>query len=146
MTAQEKFEARLEELGLTVAYETTGDKVGKVMDDGTIVILVHYPWEPGDPYTERRFPSFDELRKDEQFVKECMDNFFENDDDKFVADLARWLQYGSECRYPCPLYAEDVYFAANGLELSVFNYEDDPEPPQTAEEIIKNLVAEHSLV
>ena len=145
MTAQEKFEARLKELGLDVAYELSRDKVGKVLPDGTIIIFVHYSWEPGDPYTECRFPSFAELRKNEQFVKECMDNFFENNDDKFVADLARWLQYGSECHYPCPLYAEDVYFAAAGLELSWINYEDDPEP-QTAEEIIKNLVAEHSLV
>ena len=142
MTAQEKFDARLKELGLDLEYESTGDKVGKVLDDGTIVILVHYAWEPEDPYTECRFPSFDELRKNEKFVKECQDNFFENNDDKFVADLARWLQYGSECHYPCPLYAEDVYFAANGLELSWFDYKDDPEP-QTAEEIIKNLVAEN---
>ena len=144
MTAQEKFEARLKELGLEEAYKASRDKVGKVLEDGTIVILVHYPWEPGDPYTEHHFPSFDDLRKSEQFVKECMDNFFENDDDKFVADLARWLQYGSACHYPCPLFPEDVYFAANGLELSWFDYQDDPEP-QTAEDIIKNLVKEHSV-
>ena len=144
MTAQEKFEARLKELGLEEAYKASRDKVGKVLEDGTIVILVHYPWEPGDPYTEHHFPSFDDLRESEQFVKECMDSFFEDGDDKFVADLARWLQYGSECRYPCPLFPEDVYFAANGLELSWFDYQDDPEP-QTAEEIIKNLVKEHSV-
>ena len=145
MTAQEKFEARLKELGLDVKYELTGDKVGKVgkvLDDGTIVILVHYAWEPHDPYTELHYPPFDELWENEKFKKECMENFFEYPDDKFVAELARWLQYGSACRYPCPLFPVDVYFAADGLEKSWFDYQDDV---PTAEDIIKNLVKEHSM-
>lgn len=141
MTAQEKFEARLKELGLELEYESTRDRVGKVLDDGSIVVLVHYAWEPHDPYTELHYPPYDNLWKNDKFKKECMENFFEHSDDKFVADLARWLQYGSACRYPCPLFPVDVYFAADGLEKSWFDYQDDA----TAEEIIKNLVKEHSV-
>lgn len=144
MTARDKFEARLEEFGLYEKWHKSGDMAGKIMDDGTVVIFVHYDWETDDPYTELHYPPLDELRKEPYFVKECMDSFFENEDDKFVADLARWLQYGPKCGYGCPLFAEDLYFAASGLETSSKNFEDDDEKA-LASAAIKSIAEKYGL-
>lgn len=140
MTAREKFEARLKELGLYDEWMSCSDKVGKVMEDGSIVILIHYDWEKDDPYNEIHYPSFDKLWENENFRKECMSDFFEHDDDKFVAGLARWLQYGPGCGYECPLFPVDVHLAASGLETEVIEFKDDPAPdPERLTNIIREL-------
>lgn len=140
MTAREKFEARLKELGLYDEWKTCGDKVGKVMEDGSIVILIHYEGTEGDPYNEIHYPSFEELWENESFKKECMSDFFEHDDDKFVASLARWLEYGPGCGYECPLFPVDVYFPANGLETESIEFKDDPITPDP--ERLTNIIRE----
>lgn len=142
MTAQEKFEARLKELGLTEAYKKTGDKVGKIMDDGRVVVLIHYEWESGDPYTEINYPSYEDLWKNENFRRACKEEYYTNCDGnyEFVAKLALWLDLHKDWT-ECPLLPCDLYWLPSGFETSWQNFQDDA----TAEEIIKNLVAEHSL-
>lgn len=124
MTAKEKFEARLKELGLWEKWQKGAEHVGAVCLDGTIIILSHYCDD--DPYTEDEFPPFNELRKNEQFRKECWNDFSCHKDSKFVADLARWLSGKTEI---CPLYPVDVYLPANGLEISSKVFEDDKDEP-----------------
>ena len=146
MTAQEKFDARLKEVGLDVEYESTGDRAGKVLDDGTIVILVHYAWEPHDPYSEFRYPPFEELWKDEDFRQACKKEYYgQTNDYKFEAQLAYWLDIHDGLN-GCPLFPVDLYWltSKDGKTFESFwtNYEDDV---PTAEDIIKNLVKEHSV-
>ena len=144
MTAQDKFYARLKELGLEEQYNKTGDMVGKVLEDGRVVILIHYEWERDDPYTEIIYPSYEDLWKNENFRRACKEEYYVNsDNDEFIASLARWLDLHKDWT-ECPLYPCDLYWLPSGFETSWQNYEDDPDP-RTAEEIIKNLVAEHSL-
>ena len=143
MTAQEKFEARLRELGLEEQYNMVGDMVGKVLDDGRVVVLVHHEWERGDPYTELIYPSYEELWKDEKFRKACKEEYYVNCDgnDEFIVKLALWLDIHRDWT-KCPLLPCDLYWLQSGFEKSWRNFEDDA----TAEEIIKNLVKEHSVV
>ena len=144
MTAQEKFEARVKELGLEKDYAQDGH-VGAVLPDGSIVVLVHIEYEPGDPYTEIHYPPYEELWKNPEFRRACKEEFYSScyDNYEFIANLACWLDM-HHASDKCPLFPVDLYWLPGGFESKWFNYEDDPEP-QTAEEIIKNLVAEHSL-
>ena len=144
MTAREKFEARLKELGLENVYRID-DHVGATLPDKSLVVLVHIGGEKGDPYTEMHYPPFDELWKNEKFRQACKEEYYNNsDDDEFVADLARWLDIHKPWN-ECPLFPVDLYWLTDrdgkGFESSWFNYSDDA----TAEEVIKNLVAEYSL-
>lgn len=140
MTAREKFIARLKELGLYDEWVSCEDRVGKVMEDGSITILIHYEWEESDPYNEIHYPSFDKLWENDGFRKNCMSDFFEHEDDKFVAALARWLEYGPGCGYKCPLFPVDVYFAASGLETKIIEFKDDPAVPDP--ERLTNIIFE----
>lgn len=136
MTAREKFEARLKELGLEDQYNTVGDMVGKVLDDGRVVVLIHYEWESGDPYTEITYPSYEELWKDEKFRQACKEEYYTNCDgnDEFIAKLARWLDL-HESWTECPLFPCDLYWLPSGFEISWQNFHDDA----TAEEIINAM-------
>lgn len=123
MTAKEKFEARLKEVGLYEEWKNGNDEhVGKVLEDGTIVVLTHYDHD-GEGFHEDRFPSFEDLRQNETFRKECWEDFSCHDDDKFVADLACWL---TGKKKDCPLFPVDVYWPANDLELYSIEFADDP--------------------
>lgn len=137
MTAQEKFEARLKELGLWKNYGMD-DHVGTVLPDGRIIVLVHIQTDPRDSYTEIEYPPFEELWKDGRFRKECKEHWYkESADWEFIGKLAYWLDIHDEFA-KCPLFPVDLYWM--GTNSKWFNYEDD----DTAEDIIKNLVAEHS--
>lgn len=138
MTAREKFYARLKELGLDSQYGGD-DHVGTVLPDGRVVVLVHIQSDPTDDYSEFIYPPFEELWKDEEFRKKCKENFYESDDDHFVAELAYWLDiHKGGCK--CPLYPVDLYWT--GVECNWFNYGDD----LTAEEIIQELVRQNRVV
>lgn len=142
MTAREKFEARLKELGLEVEY-ATDDHVGTVLPDGTVVVMVHIEGEKDDPYTEIHYPPYEELWKDENFRNACKEEYYTNCDGdyEFIAKLAQWLDLHKDWT-KCPLWPVDLYWLPSRFETSWQNFQDD----DTAEEIIKNLVAEHSLV
>lgn len=138
MTAEEKFYARLKELGLEDEFDGE-NHVGAVLPDGRVIVLVHYDGERGDPYTEIEYPPYDELWKDEKFRQSCKEEFYENsDDDEFISNLARWLDIHGK-KDKCPLFPVDLYWLSAPV-TKWFNYEDDPR----AEEVIKNIVAEHA--
>lgn len=138
MTAREKFIARLEELGLYEEWKSSGAMAGKVLDDGSIVILVHYEYD-NDPYDELRYPPFEELWKNESFRNECKQDFYCHEDDHFVAELAYWLDIHTNGA-KCPLFPVDVYFPASGLETEVIEFKDDPKAPDP--ERLTNIIRE----
>lgn len=138
MTAQEKFEARVKELGLKADY-ISDDHIGAVLPDGKVVVLVHIKGESDDPFTEFIYPPYDELWKDEKFRQACKENFYgQTDNYEFEAKLAYWLDIHKFDK--CPLAPVDLYWVG-AKALHWFNYEDD----QTAEDIIKKLVEENRL-
>ena len=130
MTAKEKFEARLKELGLMVEWIKQGEcgKVAVEREDG-IILLVHENDE--DKFTEEHFPTFSELRKNPKFVEECKKEWYANwDDDKFVRNLACWLDgYSDEC----PLFPVDVYFPGNEMMTEGKDFEDDEDEDEEEE-------------
>lgn len=132
MTARDKFIKRLKEEGLYEEWLATGDRAAKFKDDGTILIFVHYEWEPTDTYDEIHLPTFEAMRCHASFQKECADCFFDSDDDKFVAELARWLAMGEINGIKCPLFPADAYFPGSGLELDdTVQFEDDKDDDVT---------------
>lgn len=130
MTAKEKFEARLKGLGLYEEWVKQGEcgKVAVEREDG-IILLVHENDE--DKFTEEHFPTFSELRKNPKFVKECKEEWYANcDDDKFVCNLACWLDgYSDEC----PLFPVDVYFPGNEMMTEWKDFDDDEDEDEEEE-------------
>lgn len=130
MTAKEKFEARLKELGLYEEWVKQGEcgKVAVEREDG-IILLVHENDE--DKFTEEHFPTFSELRKNPKFVEECKKEWYANwDDDKFVRNLACWLDgYSDEC----PLFPVDVYFPGNEMMTEWKDFDDDEDEDEEEE-------------
>ena len=125
MDRQEKFIARLKEEGLYERWCSTGDRAAKFNEDGSIVLFIHFKWDPEDGYHEIHYPPFKELRKHESFRKECISVFYDNDDE-FVGKLARWLEDFTD---ECPLLPENAYFPGNGLETKVIEFKDDLDIP-----------------
>lgn len=139
MTAREKFYARVKELGLYGQYGPD-DHVGTFLPDGRIVVLVHIQSDPTDGYSEFIFPPFEEMWKDPEWRQSCKENFYDSDDDHFVAELAYWLDIHKNGA-KCPLHPVDAYWS--GFDSAMwFDYQDD----KTAEEIIQDLVRQNSTV
>lgn len=130
MTAKQKFEARLRELGLMEEWKKQGEcgKVAVEREDG-IILLVHENDE--DKFTEEHFPTFSELRKNPKFVEECKGEWYADyDDDKFVRNLACWLDgYSDEC----PLFPVDVYFPGNEMMTEWKDFEDEEDDEEEEE-------------
>lgn len=123
MTAREKFIARLKELGLYDEWIGVSDHVGKVMDDGSIVVMIHVDSDPGDSYTEIHYPPFEEVWKDKESRDRIKQEFYCSDDDHLVAELAYWLDIHKNGAQ-CPLFPVDLYCA--GIDpVEHFDYEDD---------------------
>lgn len=122
MTAKQKFEARLKELGLYEEWVKQGEcgRAAVEREDG-IILLVHE--SDKDRFTEEHFPTFSELRKNPKFVEECKEEWYTDwDDDRFVRNLACWLDgYSDEC----PLFPVDVYFPGNQMMTEWKDFEDD---------------------
>ena len=139
MTAKEKFEARLQELGLMEEWKKQGEcgKVAVEREDG-IILLVHENDE--DKFTEEHFPTFNELRKNPKFVEKCKEEWYTDwDDDGFVRNLACWLDgYSDEC----PLFPVDVYFPGNQMMTEWKDFEDDEDEDE--EEEYQRQIAENA--
>lgn len=138
MTAKEKFEARLKELGLMEEWTKQG-KCGRVAverEDG-IILMVHE--NNKDKFTEEHFPTFSALRKNPKFVEECKEEWYADwDDDRFVRNLACWLDgYSDEC----PLFPVDVYFPGNEMMTEWKDFEDDEDED---EEEYQRQIAENA--
>lgn len=147
MTAKEKFEAQLKYCDLMDEWNSVGrcGRVAKFMEDyGEIVLFVHE--NEKDKYTEIHYPSFDELRKNDKFVRRLADEHLDEplrvlvetrdpDEWAFKLNLAKWLRYGEG---ECPLHPVDVYFAAEGMETGYKDFSDDPES-ETLPDIYKGF-------
>lgn len=108
-------------------------KVGRVAvaEPNEIILFVHESEK--DKYTEIHYPSFDELRKNDKFVRRVADEHFgsydkdlvtcDDDEFQFKVQLASWLR-GRPVE--CPLFPVDVYFAADGMETFYTDFKDDP--------------------
>lgn len=132
MTAREKFEARLEQLGLLDEWNSVGScgRVAKFDDEFNINLLIHEG--KGDQYTEIWYLPFDELReKDKDFVERCWDLVRETEDGEFARDLSLWLM--KKTNKDCPLHPTDAYFLAEENEY-YHTFEDDADDEKEEEE------------
>lgn len=114
--------ARLEEEGLYEEWLAARSHVAKFKEDGGIILFTHYDWDSKDGYWEFHYPPFNEMRKNESFVRECKS--FYDGDDEFVGKLAKWLEGVTD---ECPLSPVDAYRPGAGLETKVVEFMDDPE-------------------
>lgn len=121
MDAREKFERRLEELGLLNEWYAQGalGRIGTETEDN-VLIFVHESAD--DRYTECTFAPMREMQKDEEFRRKALFEFAETDDATFLRRLIYW--YESE-KSPCPLSPVDAYFLTN--DYTWFDFEDDAE-------------------
>ena len=123
MTASEKFEARLHELGLYNDWLEQGGlgRVGiQLVEEEKIIILVHESED--DNYTEFTYPPIWEMEGNEAFRRKALSEFMDSGDETFVRNLIRWYVKPS-CK--CPLFPVDVYFLWD--DCYWFNFEDDAE-------------------
>lgn len=130
MKAYEKFEKRLEELGLLDEWCDVGQcgRVATETEDG-ISIMVHE--SDGDDYSEFKFPHISEMQKSDTFRMKALKEFCQYPDDGFVAQLARWFANKNN---KCPLYPLDVYFLWD--DYVVINFEDDEEEIESLAEYV----------
>ena len=131
MTAREKFESRLEQLGLLDEWNSVGScgRVAKFDDEFNINLLIHEG--NGDQYTEIWYLPFDELReKDKDFVERCWDLVRETEDGEFARDLSLWLM--KKTNKDCPLHPTDAYFLAEENEY-YHTFEDDADEDEIEE-------------
>lgn len=125
MRKEQKFEARLREMGLYEEWNKQGGfgRVATTINGkgGDIVLFVHE--DETDNYSEIHYPSLGELREQYGFVKACILEW-RNYDTEFEKELDAWLADGSQ---PCPLYPVDVYFPASAFQTYYHDFEDDPD-------------------
>lgn len=121
MTAEEKFDARLKELGIYDDWCQQGcvGRVGVETSEG-IKILVHE--DEDDKFTEFTYPPMREMEKSDQFRIKTLGEFYPAmcDDSDFRDKLVRWV---IDPRNVCPLYPVDVYFPWEKAEWQ--DFEDD---------------------
>jgi hypothetical protein len=128
MTAREKFEARLHELGLYNDWVEQGGlgRVGIESErDGEEVIIILVHEDEDDKYTEFTYPPIWDLEQSETFRKKALSEFVDAGGETFVRNLIRWYVKPS-CK--CPLFPVDVYFLWDDYDW--FNFEDDVEEPE----------------
>lgn len=119
MTAKEKFEARLDALGLRAEWELNG--FAGTQTDKEIVVLVHYDNDKSDPYSELHYPRFDAMTREQMdelthhFATEYCNPDREKESD-FFSKLASWCAgFGPTPLFPCDVYTnldptEDIEF------------------------------------
>lgn len=138
MTARQKFEARLDVLGLRKEWKLNG--YAGTQTDKEIIVLVHYDNDRSDPYSELHYPRFDAMTRDQKDI--LTDHFaseYCNSDAKeeaeFFSKLAIWCAgYG-----PTPLFPCDVYTNLDPTEAIEFkDDEDDEEEEEYQHQIADN--------
>lgn len=107
-TAEEKFNARLKELGIYDDWCQQGlvGRVGVETSEG-IKILVHE--DEDDRFTEFTYPPMREMEKSDQFRIKALGEFYPamSDDKEFMSNLVRWVANPANKN---PLFPVDVYF------------------------------------
>lgn len=108
LSAEEKFDARLKELGIYDDWCQQGcvGRVGVETSEG-IKILVHE--DEDDRFTEFTYPPMREMEKSDQFRIKALGEFYPamSDDKEFMSDLVRWVANPANKN---PLFPVDVYF------------------------------------
>ena len=123
MTAEQKFESRLKELGLWERWciNQQCGRIGALTESNTIVFVHEYD---DDDFTEFKFPPLSELSKDEEFRRKALAEFVEAGDEKFIRDLVWWFL---DAKNECPLFPEDVYCITGGCTWENFKDDEDCE-------------------
>lgn len=138
MTARQKFEARLDALGLREEWELNG--YAGTETDKEIIVLVHYDNDRSDPYSELHYPRFDAMTREQMdelthhFATEYC-NPDRKQESEFFSKLASWCAgFG-----PTPLFPCDVYTNLNPTEDIQFEDDesDEEEEYQTQVELNK---------
>ena len=120
MKAEEKFNARLKDLGLWERWCEIGmvGRIGASTEDNVIILVNE---SDDDNYTEFVYPPMEEMAKSEMFRSMALAEFVDAGDEKFIRQLIRWW---IDPKNKCPLYPEDAYFLWSDYTWT--NYEDDP--------------------
>ena len=120
-SAKQQFEEKLQEFGLLERWKKEGeDKIADFVWDNDSIVIFSYEAE-NDRYKVEFYPPFEELRKDDKFVAECVREFCDHCDKKFVVELCLWLRFGGHC----PLFPLDIYYPASHLILEDSHYFED---------------------
>ena len=108
LSAEEKFDARLKELGIYEDWCQQGcvGRVGVETSEG-VKIFVHE--DEDDRFTEFTYPPMREMEKSDQFRIKALEEFYPamSDDKEFMSKLVRWVANPANV---CPLFPVDVYF------------------------------------
>lgn len=108
LSAEEKFDARLKELGIYDDWCQQGcvGRVGVETSEG-VKIFVHE--DEDDRFTEFTYPPMREMEKSDQFRIKALEEFYPamSDDKEFMSKLVRWVANPANKN---PLFPVDVYF------------------------------------
>lgn len=140
MTKEQKFEARLTEMGLLNEWNKIG-RMGRVATtdaNGNIILFVHE--DDTDAYSEVHYPPFEELRTKYGFIKKCILEW-KGYDAMFECKLDAWL--GGVEDSPCPLDPVDAYFPASSFQTFYTDFEDDQRDVHAA--VLKRFLEESAL-
>ena len=137
MSAIDKFDARLEELGIYHDWRIVGGigRIGVETKEG-ISIFVHEGHD--DEYSEFKYPPMSEMQKNDDFRYRALAEFYD-----IIDDLKALVEWVISPTFPCPLAPVDVYFIWN--DYKVINFEDDEEPASVAEYIFAKETEEHCI-
>ena len=127
MTANYKFEARLQELGIYHDWRIIGGigRIGVETKEG-ISIFVHEGHD--DKYSEFQYPPMSEMQKNDDFRYRALAEFYDIIDD--LKALVEWVVSPTSL---CPLAPVDVYFIWD--DVKVIDFKDDEE---TLEDVLKH--------
>lgn len=141
MTAREKFEARLGDLGLWEEWCQQGrcGRIATTTDYGIIILCNEGTGD--DNYTESLYPHISTMQKDDNFRLNALSEFCGHGDNQFVYDLCMWVARPNE--YECPLFPVDVYFIWDNPSVTFFK--DDQEPASVAEYVFAKQTEEHCI-
>lgn len=130
LTAEEKFDARLKELGIYEDWCQQGccGRVGVATSEG-IKILVHE--DEDDRFTEFTYPPMREMEKSDQFRIKALGEFYPamSDDKEFMSNLVHWVANPANKN---PLFPVDVYFLWSDYTWQDF-VDDEEESKEVAE-------------
>lgn len=134
-TAQDKFEKRLEELNRLEDWKSQEHegRMGIFTDDGISIFV-----NENDECAEYKFPPISHMERSEDFRMRALRDFCNHTDDKFVAELARWV---ADIRHDCPLYPLDVYFLWDDAEIVEFK--DDEEAISLSDYVFAKTTEEY---
>ena len=116
-TIRQQFENRLTTLGLTTDDLFNGC-VSITLDDG-IHLLECQPEGLVDCATEKVYPTFEELRQNEQFFLAAVRYFADHTNRYFLGKLCKWFTGNDK---DCPMDTDDLFHIKGDFAKSVITY------------------------